>query len=145
VEEAGAEEVRAVFDTNVFGLLNVTRAVLPHMRKQGSGHVVSMSSIGGYSSHEGWGVSCATKFAVEALSEAMSAELAPLGIFATVVEPGFFRTDFLSSTSLVSAKSCIEEYAATVGAMRRFASGADHEQPGDPKKLSRAILTLIYS
>jgi NAD(P)-dependent dehydrogenase (short-subunit alcohol dehydrogenase family) len=98
VEETGAQEVQAVFETNVFGLLNVTRAVLPYLRQQGSGHVVNMSSIGGYASHEGWGVYCATKFAVEALSEALSDELAPLGIHATVVEPGFFRTDFLSST-----------------------------------------------
>jgi len=145
VEESSAEEVRAVFETNVFGLLNVTRAVLPYMRKQRSGHVISMSSIGGYSSHEGWGVYCATKFAVEGLSEALSAELAPLGVFATVVEPGFFRTDFLSSTSLVPAKHSIEDYAATAGAMRAFAAGADHKQPGDPKKLAKAILVLVDS
>jgi hypothetical protein len=145
VEESSADEVRAVFETNVFGLLNVTRAVLPFMREQRAGHVISMSSIGGYSSHEGWGVYCATKFAVEALSEAMSAELAPLGIFATVVEPGFFRTDFLSSTSLVSTRSRIEDYAATAGAMRQFAAGADHTQPGDPRKPAKAILALADS
>jgi NAD(P)-dependent dehydrogenase (short-subunit alcohol dehydrogenase family) len=145
VEETGAEEVRAVFETNVFGLLNITRAVLPYLRQQGSGHVVNMSSIGGYASHEGWGVYCATKFAVEALSEALSDELAPLGIHATVVEPGFFRTDFLSSTSLVSTKLRIADYAATVGAMREFAAGADHKQPGDPGKLSKAILALVDS
>jgi NAD(P)-dependent dehydrogenase (short-subunit alcohol dehydrogenase family) len=145
VEESSAKEVKAVFDINVFGLLNVTRAVLPYLRKQRSGHIINMSSIGGYSSHEGWGVYCATKFAVEGLTEALAAELAPLGIFTTVVEPGFFRTDFLSSTSLVATKDRIEDYAETVGKMRMFAAGADHKQPGDPSKLAKAILTLADS
>ena len=105
VEESSAAEVQAVFEANVFGLLHVTRAVLPHLRMQGSGHILNISSIGGYASHAGWGVYCATKFAVEALTEALAMELAPLGIHATVVEPGFFRTDFLSSTSLVGGYS----------------------------------------
>lgn len=145
VEESSDQEVRAVFDANVFGLLNVTRAVLPYLRKQGKGHIINISSIGGYASHEGWGVYCATKFAVEALSEALAAELAPLGIYATVIEPGFFRTDFLSSTSLSNTKLQIDQYADTVGKMRSFAAGADHKQPGDPKKLSKAILQLADS
>lgn len=145
VEESSDQEVRAVFDANVFGLLNVTRAVLPSMRKRGNGHIINISSIGGYASHEGWGVYCATKFAVEALTEALYSELAPLGIHATVIEPGFFRTDFLSSTSLSSTKTQIEQYYATVGKMRDFAAGADHKQPGDPKKLSKAILKLADS
>src|SRR5262249_60189256 len=113
VEEASAQEVQAVFQTNVFGLLNVTRAVLPLMRRQGRGHVINMSSIGGYASYPGWGVYCATKFAVEALTESLAAELAPLGIFATVVEPGFFRTDFLDARSLVATKQRIDDYDAT--------------------------------
>jgi NAD(P)-dependent dehydrogenase (short-subunit alcohol dehydrogenase family) len=86
VEEASATEVQRVFATNVFGLLNVTRAVLPHMRSRRSGHIINMSSIGGFASSPGWGVYCATKFAVEGVSEALSIELAPLGIHATVVE-----------------------------------------------------------
>ena len=143
VEESSAEEVRAVFDVNVFGLLNVTRAVLPFMRKQRSGHILNFSSVGGYSSHTGWGVYGATKFAVEGISEALSEELRPLGIHSTVVEPGFFRTDFLSSTSLVPTKARITDYAETVGRMRTFAAGADHKQPGDPKKLSQAIQQLV--
>jgi NAD(P)-dependent dehydrogenase (short-subunit alcohol dehydrogenase family) len=103
VEEAHGEEIRALYETNVFGLLNVTRAVLPVMRRQGSGHVMNISSVGGYSAYAGWGVYSSTKFAVEGLSEAMSMELAPLGINVTVVEPGFFRTDFLDASSLVAA------------------------------------------
>jgi hypothetical protein len=145
VEEGSADEVRAVFQTNVFGLLNVTRAVLPHMRRQKSGHVVNMSSIGGYASSTGWGIYCATKFAVEALSESLSAELKPLGIHATVVEPGYFRTDFLDARSLVQTKTAIADYDATVGAMRRFAAEVSHKQPGDPKKLEQAMLVLVDS
>ncbi|HEX5344665.1 MAG TPA: oxidoreductase [Duganella sp.] len=145
VEEASAEEVRAVYETNVFGLLNVTRAVLPVMRKQGSGHVMNISSVGGYSSYAGWGVYGSTKFAVEGLSEAMAMELEPLGIKVTVVEPGFFRTDFLDASSLVATRERIGDYAATVGAMREFAAGVNHAQPGDPLKLAGALLQLADS
>ncbi len=143
VEETSAAEVAAVFTVNVFGLLNVTRAVLPQMRAQRSGHVLNFSSIGGYASSAGFGVYCATKFAVEGLSEAMSAELAPLGVHATVVEPGYFRTTFLSEKSVVSTAARIEDYAETVGAVRRFAQGADGQQPGDPQRLAEAIMQLV--
>ncbi|TFW17661.1 oxidoreductase [Duganella callida] len=142
VEEASADEVRAVYETNVFGLLNVSRAVLPVMRRQGSGHVMNISSVGGYSSYAGWGVYGSTKFAVEGLSEAMAMELAPLGIQVTVVEPGFFRTDFLDTTSLVATRERIDAYADTVGKMRDFAADANHAQPGDPLKLADALLQL---
>jgi NAD(P)-dependent dehydrogenase (short-subunit alcohol dehydrogenase family) len=142
VEESSAKEVEAVFATNVFGLLNVTRAVLPYMRGAKSGHIMNFSSIGGYASYAGWGVYGATKFAVEGISEALSIELAPLGIHATVVEPGFFRTDFLSSSSLVSTEKSIADYHDTVGRMRVFAEGANHQQPGDPQRLAEAIMLL---
>jgi NAD(P)-dependent dehydrogenase (short-subunit alcohol dehydrogenase family) len=145
VEEANGDEVRALFDTNVFGLLNVSRAVLPVMRKQGSGHVINISSVGGYTAYAGWGVYGSTKFAVEGLSEAMAMELAPLGIQVTVVEPGFFRTDFLDASSLVATRDRIDAYAGTVGAMRDFAEGANHAQPGDPEKLAIALLRLADS
>jgi NAD(P)-dependent dehydrogenase (short-subunit alcohol dehydrogenase family) len=142
VEEAGAEEVKKQFDTNVFGLLHVTRAVLPTLRAQGSGHVINISSIGGYASHPGWGIYCASKFAVEALTEALHAELAPLGVRATVVEPGFFRTDFLNADSVVSTGNRIAQYADSVGVMRTLMADANHKQPGDPAKLASAILKL---
>lgn len=145
VEETSVAEAKANFDTNVFGLLAVSRAVLPQMRKQRSGHVVNISSLGGYSAYHGWGVYGASKFAVEGLTEAMSQELAPLGIKVTVVEPGFFRTDFLNDNSLVSTKAIIDDYAETVGKMRVFAEGANHAQPGDPRKLAVAILGLADS
>ncbi len=145
VEESGDQEVKDLFNTNVFGLLNVIRAVVPHMRKQASGHILNISSIGGYASYPGWGAYCATKFAVEALTESLAYELKPLGVIATTVEPGFFRTDFLDSTSLVSTQKSFAEYAETVGAMRDFAGSANHAQPGDPAKLSQAILKLVDS
>lgn len=145
VEEASADEVKKQFDTNVFGLLHVTRAVLPVMRAQGSGHVINISSIGGYASHAAWGVYCATKFAVEGLTEALAAELAPLGVRATVVEPGFFRTDFLNADSVVSTGIRIDGYAGNVGMMRTLMADANHKQPGDPEKLSQAILKLADS
>src|SRR3954465_9835779 len=145
IEEANAAETAKLFGTNVFGLLGVTRAVLPHMRRQRSGHIINISSVGGYAGFPGWGVYGATKFAVEGLSEALAGEVAPLGIHVTVVEPGFFRTDFLDASSLASTHHRIEDYAATVGAMREFAAGVNHPQPGDPVKLAGALLQLADS
>jgi NAD(P)-dependent dehydrogenase (short-subunit alcohol dehydrogenase family) len=145
VEESSASEVRALFDTNVFGLLNVTRAVLPSMRARRRGHIVNLSSVGGIASFAGWGAYCSTKFAVEALTESLAAELAPAGIFATTVEPGFFRTDFLNPSSLATTQARIQDYASTVGAMRQLMAGMDHKQPGDPQKLAAAILRLVDS
>ncbi len=146
VEEATMSEIEKLYQTNVFGLLNVTRAVLPHMRRQRSGHVINISSIGGYVSHAGWGIYCSTKFAVEGLTEALAAEVAPLGIKATVVEPGFFRTDFLDESSLSVSPSSIADYQETpVGAMREFAAGHNHQQPGDPARFAKAMITLAHA
>lgn len=143
VEETSASETERLFATNVFGLLNVTRAVLPHMRTQRSGRVINISSIGGYQAYVGWGVYGSTKFAVEGISEALHQELAPLGIHATVVEPGFFRTDFLDEQSLVKTALVLPEYDETVGKMRTFAEAANHAQPGDPQKFAEAMLALV--
>ncbi|SPB18924.1 short-chain dehydrogenase [Caballeronia novacaledonica] len=142
IEESSDADVRRMFDTNVFGLLNVTRAVLPVMRRQKRGHVMNMSSIGGYRSAAGFGVYCSTKFAVEGITEALHAEVQPLGIHATVVEPGYFRTDFLDASSLLVGKEIIDDYDATSGHVRRFAAGMNHNQPGDPQKLATALVTL---
>ncbi|CRI57121.1 oxidoreductase [Pseudomonas sp. CCOS 191] len=142
VEETSASETERLFATNVFGLLNVTRAVLPHMRRQRSGHVINISSLGGYHAYMGWGVYGSTKFAVEGISEAMQQELAPLGIKVTVVEPGFFRTDFLDEQSLVKTALELPDYATTVGAMRSHAQAANHAQPGNPEKLAEALMAL---
>jgi NAD(P)-dependent dehydrogenase (short-subunit alcohol dehydrogenase family) len=142
IEETSAEEVERVYRTNVFGLLNVTRAVLPSMRQHRSGHIINLSSIGGYRSYPGWGVYCSTKFAVEGITEALHYELAPLGIHATVVEPGYFRTNFLDGSSLQQTATQILDYAETVGKMRTLASERNYQQPGDPTKLAQAMLQL---
>ncbi|MGW4672381.1 oxidoreductase [Streptomyces sp. NPDC004324] len=143
VEETSGDAVRAVYDTNVFGLLNVTRAVLPVMRRQGRGHVLNLSSVGGFEGVAGFGVYCSTKFAVEGLSEALHQEVSPLGLKVTVIEPGYFRTDFLDGTSLHVEEQVIPDYEATAGAVRGVVPGLNHSQPGDPVKGAAAILRLV--
>ncbi|MGJ5207805.1 SDR family NAD(P)-dependent oxidoreductase [Bradyrhizobium sp. HKCCYLR20261] len=140
VEEASADEIEAVFRTNVFGLLAVTRAVLPHMRKARSGRILNISSIGGYRGSAGFGVYGATKFAVEALTEALRVELAPLGIHVTAIEPGYFRTDFMDASSLRVSRLEIPDYSATVGRVRANAGKINGAQPGDPDKLARVLV-----
>jgi NAD(P)-dependent dehydrogenase (short-subunit alcohol dehydrogenase family) len=143
VEESADKDVRRMYDTNVFGLLNVTRAVLPTLRANRSGHVINISSVGGYRAAAGFGVYSSTKFAVEGITEALHAELKPLGVHATVVEPGYFRTDFLDASSLVVAPNVIDDYDETSGAVRRKAVQINHNQPGDPAKLAAAMITLV--
>ncbi|WGS48738.1 oxidoreductase [Paraburkholderia sp. D15] len=143
IEESTDADVRRMYDTNVFGLLNVTRAVLPVMRAQRAGHVINISSIGGYRAAAGFGAYSSTKFAVEGITESLHAELKPLGIHATVVEPGYFRTDFLDASSLVTAPHVIDDYDATSGAVRRRATQMNHNQPGDPQKLAAAMIELV--
>lgn len=143
VEEATAEEVERLYRTNVFGLLAVTRAVLPQMRAQRSGRILNISSIGGYRSSAGFGVYCSTKFAVEGLSEALHSELAPLGIHVTVVEPGYFRTDFLDARSLSISTAGISDYNSTAGHVREVAGDLNHAQPGDPEKLAKVLVEFV--
>jgi NAD(P)-dependent dehydrogenase (short-subunit alcohol dehydrogenase family) len=143
VEEASAAEVEAVFATNVFGLLNVTRAVLPHMRQARSGHVVNISSMGGLAQVAGWGVYGATKFAVDSLSEAMQAELSPLGINVTIVEPGSFRTDFLDGSSLQTTANEWPDYAATAGRVRQSVAASNGRQINDPARGAAAIYAAV--
>ncbi|GAB4377901.1 MAG: oxidoreductase [Elainellaceae cyanobacterium] len=142
IEEATDTEVRKQYDTNVFGLLNVTRAVLPFLRQQKSGHIINISSLFGYDAIPGWGLYGSTKFAVEGLSKGLAIELAPLGIHVTAVAPGLFSTDFLSTDSYVAAKTIIADYQTTVGPMRSGADALHGNQPGDPKKFAQVILQL---
>lgn len=142
VEESTDAEIRSIYDTNVFGLLNVTRVVLPVMRSRRSGRILNVSSLGGFNSSSGFGIYCSTKFAVEGISEAMHDELEGLGIKVTVVEPGYFRTDFLDGRSLSTETTVIEDYASTAGAVRGAVPGLNHAQPGDPVKGATAFLAL---
>jgi NAD(P)-dependent dehydrogenase (short-subunit alcohol dehydrogenase family) len=144
VEEASETEIADVYETNVFGLLRVTRAVLPNMRKQRSGHIVNLSSIGGLTGMPGWGIYNSTKFAVEGLSEALAAELAPLGIGVTIVEPGPFRTDFLGG-SLVKAANTLPDYESTAGKTRASAAERNQKQQGDPALAADAIVRAVTS
>jgi NAD(P)-dependent dehydrogenase (short-subunit alcohol dehydrogenase family) len=141
-EEFTDAEVRKQYDTNVFGLLNVTRALLPYLRQQKFGHIINISSLFGYDAIPGWGLYGSTKFAVEGLSKGLAVELAPLGIHVTVVAPGLFSTDFLSTESYVAAKTIIPDYQETVGQMRSGADTLHKNQPGDPKKFAQVILQL---
>ncbi|PRY39660.1 oxidoreductase [Umezawaea tangerina] len=143
VEEISDAEARDLFDTNVFGLLAVTRAVLPTLREQGGGHVVNIGSSAGFAAGAGRGLYGASKFAVEAITEALRGELAPLGIRVTVVEPGSFRTGFLTPDSRRGPATTIPAYAGTVGVLRTAIEGNDGRQPGDPVKAAAAIRRLV--
>ncbi|HEY9101711.1 oxidoreductase [Chitinimonas sp.] len=141
-EEVAAAEIQRQFDTNFFGLLHVTRAVLPAMRRQRSGHIFNLSSIGGVYGFAGAGVYCATKFAVEGYSESLALELAPFGIHMTIVEPGFFRTDFLDTSSVRWGEQRIADYAETSAAIQHNYTAHNHQQAGDPAKLGAALVRL---
>lgn len=142
IEEATEDEYMPVFATNVFGLVDVTRALLPQFRKQRAGNIVNLSSIGGLIGSPGWGYYNASKFAVNGFSEALAAELAPLGVYVTVVEPGPFRTDFLGR-SAVEASQRINDYDATAGKTRQYFHDQAGKQVGDPLKAVRAIIAAV--
>ena len=125
-------------------LLKVTRAFLPHLRKQRSGHILNLSSIGGLIGGQGIGMYNASKFAVEGLSEALAAELAPIGVHVTVIEPGPFRTDFLGRSGVI-AKTKIADYDKTAGTMRKYFAENDGKQTGDPLKAVQAMIQVVES
>lgn len=144
-ETIRAGNIISQFQTNVLGLMNVTRAVLPQMRKQKSGHILNISSIGGAVGFEGASIYCATKFAVEGFSESLAMELKEFGIKVTIVEPGFFRTDFLDSSSVLYGDIEIEDYSSVVKEQRSQYDGYSHSQPGDPVKLGALITEVAHS
>jgi NAD(P)-dependent dehydrogenase (short-subunit alcohol dehydrogenase family) len=145
LEECSVEEMLAQYQTNVFGLINVVRAALPVLRKQRAGHIVNISSVGGFHADAGISAYCGTKFAVEGLSEALAKEVAPLGIRVTIVEPGYFRTELLAPGALQYAATEIEDYSETAGAVRRSVHTMHGKQAGDPRKLAQALLRIVNS
>ena len=142
VEEGEDSQVRAMFETNFFGLVAMTQAVLPGMRERGRGHIVNISSVGGLVGNPGSGFYAATKFAVEGLADSLSKEVTPLGIKVTLVEPGPFRTDW-AGRSLRQTEHSIEAYAETAGARRAQTSGYSGKQPGDPVRAAKAIMQVV--
>ncbi|MEZ4668637.1 MAG: oxidoreductase [Anaerolineae bacterium] len=144
IEETSDAEARHLFDVNVFGVLTVLRAVLPHLRAQKRGWIVNLSSQGGMRSFAGSGIYCASKHALEAFSESLSLELSHLGIKVLIVEPGPFRTDFLGR-SMVLTENVIADYANTSGQRRTNLSSLDGKQIGDPVRAASAIIKAVES
>ena len=144
LEEVSDKDIRVQFDTNVFGLIDVTKAVLPGMRQQKSGHIINLSSIAGLVSFSGVGIYNASKYAVEGLSEALAQEVDPFGIKVTLIEPGAFRTRFHNTQSIQIPEPKIDDYKEvvqmTVDRMKDF----DGNQPGDPVKAVTAMINVAY-
>jgi NAD(P)-dependent dehydrogenase (short-subunit alcohol dehydrogenase family) len=147
IEEVGDDEARAQMETNFFGALAVTRAVLPHLRRQRAGHILQISSIAGFSATPGLGLYNASKFALEGFSEALARETAPLGIRVTLIEPGPFRTKW-AGDSIRRAAAVIPDYATTpAGATEARIQhyGAQGTQPGDPGLAAQAMISVVNS
>ena len=144
IEEGEDDAVRAMFETNVFGLIDMTRAVLPAMRQQKSGLIVNISSIGGLTSFAATGYYHATKYAVEGMSESLAVEVKPLGIDVLIVEPGPFRTNW-AGPSIKQSAIQIDDYAATAGERRKQTSARSGNQAGDPVRAAQAIIDAALS
>ena len=142
IEEVTASEYMPMFETNVFGMIRLTQALLPQFRERRSGNIVNVSSIGGLIGTPGWGFYNATKFAVEGFSEALAGEMEPLGVHVTVVEPGPFRTDFLGRSGVL-AETVITDYQTTAGKAREYFQTASGKQPGDPRRAVEAIVAAV--
>lgn len=138
-EETGDAELRALFEVHVFGPAALVRAVLPSMRERGQGAIVQMSSMGGQMSFAGFSAYSGTKFALEGMTEALAAEVNPLGVRTLIVEPGAFRTSLMAN---LTQSRVISGYEATAGATREMATGGG-EQPGDPAKAAALILAAL--
>ncbi|SNB61399.1 NADP-dependent 3-hydroxy acid dehydrogenase YdfG [Arboricoccus pini] len=142
IEEGIADEIKAMFDANVFGLAAMTRAVLPGMRERRQGHVVNISSVAGFIGFPGSGYYAASKHAVNAISDALDKEVSPLGIKVMCVEPGPFRTDW-AGRSLKQTLSKIEDYKDTAAARMAATAGISGKQAGDPVRASQAIIDAV--
>jgi NAD(P)-dependent dehydrogenase (short-subunit alcohol dehydrogenase family) len=142
VEEAEDAQIRAVFETNVFGVFNVTRAVVPGMRRRRSGCILSIGSVAGLVGFPGSGYYAATKHAIEGWSDALAAELKPLGVRVACIEPGPFRTDF-ASRSLQQTPVVLPEYAATAGVRLQATRAQSGSQPGDPERAADILLQWV--
>ncbi|KAA2235682.1 oxidoreductase [Salinarimonas soli] len=143
IEEGEDDDVRALFETDLFAPVNLIKAVLPAMRARRNGHIVNISSIGGLLTYPGVGWYNMVKFGVEAMSDALAKEVAPLGIGVTVVAPGAFRTDFRGPDSMKQSATIIDDYAGTAGKLRAGTQAGHGKQPGDPVLGARAIIAAV--
>jgi NAD(P)-dependent dehydrogenase (short-subunit alcohol dehydrogenase family) len=141
-EELTPEQIDAQLAVSLLGPMNVTRAVLPVMRKQRSGHIVTISSTAAFAGYEGGTAYATSKFAVDGWMESLAAEIAPFGIHTTTVNPGFFRTELLTNESTSYAEPSIEEYVERNAAHREFYAAMNGNQVGDPAKLAQALLRI---
>ena len=141
IEELTDEETRQAFDVNVFATLNVIRSVMPYLRERRSGHIINISSSGGFAPGTGWSIYCAAKSAVITLSEVLAEDVKHLGIKVTCVSPGSFRTNFLNGESITVAQNIIDDYRDITEA-RRLYMKRDGQQPGDPEKAAAAIIKI---
>lgn len=141
VEETSDAELRSAMETMFFGAVALTRAFLPHMRQRRSGTIVQLTSVGGLITAPGFGPYCAAKHALEAISESLAAELAPMGVRVLIVEPGSFRTSLFGTA--FRAMPVMDAYASTVGPTRTYAAQSAGSQPGDPAKAARAIADAV--
>jgi NAD(P)-dependent dehydrogenase (short-subunit alcohol dehydrogenase family) len=140
IEDTELANFRAQIETNLFGVINVTKAAIPLLREQGSGHIIQLSSVGGRVGAMGRAPYSAAKWGIEGFSEVLAKEMGPLGVRVTIIEPGGFRTDFAgSSTTIAEGRP---EYDSTVGAAARFQRRYDGAQPGDPAKAAAVIVQL---
>jgi NAD(P)-dependent dehydrogenase (short-subunit alcohol dehydrogenase family) len=143
LEELTDAESRKNFEVNVFGLLNVIRNTMPILRANKSGHIFNISSVGGYvGNFPGWGIYCSTKFAVAGLTESLSAEVKEFGVHATIVYPGYFRTDFLKDSSLLLPENPIAAYKEVRQSENAHKDSINENQPGDPEKLANALIKV---
>ena len=143
LEELTDAESRANFDVNVFGSLNVIRKAMPYLRAQKSGHIFNIASVGGFSgAFPGFGIYCATKFAMHGFTESLAEEAKPFGIHATVVSPGYFRTNFLADSSLSVPKNEIAEYEKVREVERLHKDAINFNQPGDPEKAAEVMIAV---
>lgn len=144
MEESSLEEMRRQFDVNVFGAVAITKAVLPFMRKRRRGHILNITSMGGFITMPGISYYCGSKFALEGISETLSKELATFNIHVTAVAPGSFRTDWAGRSMVRSARS-ISDYDALFDPIRQAREEKSGKQLGDPQKAARAMLAIIES
>lgn len=145
LEETTMDEFRACVETNFFGTVLVCKAAVPHLRERGAGHIINVTSAGGFRPVQGFSAYCAAKFAVEGLSETLGMELGPLGINVTAVQPGYVRSDFCEDNSMVIVPREMPEYAAITGGIRRAMEAKQVGQPGDPAKVAQGIVTLAHA